>query len=517
MKLTRLLLALPIGATLALHPWLAWADESASVSMGEAAQAYAAGAIQKSTPQDGIVNLITGDNQTNGNRMLLGKLDQLYLKLDHPADVAVGDLFTIYRRVRKVFHPSTREYLGFVTIRLAIVKVVQVDPDLTTVQAIRSYGTISPGDPVMRFSPPLAAEASQPAESNETSGMIVELQADKTMTLVAQGDVAYVDRGKDDGVMPGDVMDIYRRSPGLPARKIGQLKILSTEDRTASAKIVKANTRVITGDTFKFTGVSSPSSRPVEPQSSHAVSAKAEGVPEPVPAGLVASKLQVQDEAGQSRINLGDLANLLRYDSGEAAMKPESYKVLDQLIAYLQTSGDHRLVRVEGHTDNVEIGPTLKSRYPSNYDLSKARASGVVRYLVEKGGLDSARLSSVGYGDTRPTATNGNEEGRTKNRRVEILLHAPQPEPQASQGTPVQIQPTPLPSDLSARDTGPQDAPEAPLPDAEGTGTLSVGKPDPISGEEGPAVKATAGGQEQPGPGPTVTQDPVSPGAAPLQ
>ena len=83
------------------------------------------------------------------------------------------------------------------------------------------------------------------------------------------------------------------------------------------------------------------------------------------------------------------------------------------------------MIRVEGHADNVEIGPTLKSRYPSNWELSKARASGVLRYLVEKGGLDSARLASVGYGDGRPVATNATEEGRTSNRRVEVLLYAP--------------------------------------------------------------------------------------------
>jgi chemotaxis protein MotB len=133
----------------------------------------------------------------------------------------------------------------------------------------------------------------------------------------------------------------------------------------------------------------------------------------------------VQDAAGESRLNLGEIAKFLRYDSGEASIRPEGYKVLDQLIEYLRTSGDARMIRVEGHADNVEIGPTLKSRYPSNWELSKARASGVLRYLVDKGGLDSARLASVGYGDGRPVATNATEEGRTSNRRVEVLLYTP--------------------------------------------------------------------------------------------
>jgi chemotaxis protein MotB len=212
-----------------------------------------------------------------------------------------------------------------------------------------------------------------------------------------------------------------------------------------------------------------------------------------VPADLVATKLKVQDASGQSRIDLGELTNLLRYDSGEAAIKPESYKVLDQLIEYLHTSADTRLIRIEGHTDNMEIGPSLKSRYPSNWELSKARASGVVRYLVEKGGLDSARLSSVGYGDTRPTATNAIEEGRTKNRRVEILLYAPETAPQASKpDVPNQVQKLERdPSSLSAR--GSNDQPGVPAAGSDttgptGPGTLSVGDASPAPTKDGPGT-----------------------------
>jgi chemotaxis protein MotB len=113
----------------------------------------------------------------------------------------------------------------------------------------------------------------------------------------------------------------------------------------------------------------------------------------------------------------------LRFESGEATIKSEGYQVLDELIAYLKTAADDRLIRVEGHADNMEIGPSLKSLYQTNWDLSKARAGGVLRYLTEKGGIDSAKLSSVGYGDTRPVAGNATEVGRQKNRRVDIVLY----------------------------------------------------------------------------------------------
>lgn len=518
-NLTPFVFALSLAAGLISQEAMAQTQDARSVRFGEAALTFAAGSIQKTTPRDGIVNLVTGDNQTTGDRMILGRFDQLYLKLDNPAGVAVGDLYTVYRRVRKVFHPVTGAYLGFTTIRSAVVRITQADHALSTAEIVRSYGAVASGDPVMRFVDPAPGdEPSQPVNVDDLSGMIVEVQADKTMTLVSQGDVVYVDHGREDGLRPGDLMDIHRHSAGLPPRKIGQLKVLSTEDHTATAKITKANTRVMKGDRFKLAGHSAPIIQPAEqmlsPQLSQAVPAQVERTaPAPVPADLVANKLKVQDASGQSRINLGDMANLLRYDSGEAAIKPESYKVLDQLIEYLHTSGDERLIRVEGHADNVEIGPSLKSRYPSNWELSKARANGVVRYLVEKGGLDSARLTAVGYGDSRPAASNAVEEGRAQNRRVEILLYAPQTEPSASKPElPTQARkPSGESSSLSAR--GSQDGPPvaSDTSNAADSGTLSVRDPAQGPATDGPGTLSLPDASANPSPDSGGSADPAVP------
>jgi chemotaxis protein MotB len=119
----------------------------------------------------------------------------------------------------------------------------------------------------------------------------------------------------------------------------------------------------------------------------------------------------------------------LQYESGEARIKPEGYQTLDQLVALLKESPADQLIRVEGHADSMEIGPTLKSMYPTNWDLSKARATGVLRYLVEKGGIDSARISSIGYGATKPLMNNATEAGRSKNRRVDVVLYSPNAAP----------------------------------------------------------------------------------------
>ena len=401
---------------------LAWAiDDLNLIRYGEQALAYSSGSIQRSTPQDGFVNVITGDNQTTGAHQILGNRDVLYLRLKNPDDVAVGDLFTIYRRPQKVFHPNTGQYLGYLVNRLAVVQVSQIDKDLTTVQIVRGYATVSPGDPVMKFVLPTdeGAAAGQPPVS-DVEGRVVAFQSNMgTMTMIAQMNVVYLDRGREDGIRPGDRMEVVRTGGNLPQRVVGELKILSLEDRTATALITKSTSRILKGDSFRVKGYALEAI-PISsqfPQQSPDVSPAVATSP---------NKLQVQNVASETRVSLSDLMKQLRFESGEATITPEGHQVLDELIAYLKTTAGDRLIRVEGHADNMEIGPSLKSRYQTNWDLSKARSRGVLLYLLEKGGIDSAKLSSVGYGDTKPIAGNATEEGRQKNRRVDIVLYSPE-------------------------------------------------------------------------------------------
>jgi chemotaxis protein MotB len=403
----------------------AWANDALnSIRYGESALAFSFGSIQRSTPQDGFVNVITGDNQTTGDHMILGSRDTLYLKLKSPGDVVPGDLFTIYRRVHKVFHPATGQYLGYLVNRLAIVEVRLIDKELTTVQIVRAYAAVSPGDPVMKFvSPPDEEAAAGQPSVGDLEGKIVEFQANMgTMNMVAQRNIVYLDRGREDGVRIGDRMDIVRSGGSLPQRVVGELKVLSLEDRTATAQITKSISRILKGDRF-MVKVHAPEAMPISqsPLQSPAGSAAQNLSPAAVSSP---NKFEVKNSENETRVSLSDLMKQLRFESGEATITSEGYKVLDELIAYLKADAGDRLVRVEGHADNMEIGPSLKSIYQTNWDLSKARAGGVLRYLIEKGGIDSAKLSSVGYGDTKPIAGNATEAGRQKNRRVEIVLYS---------------------------------------------------------------------------------------------
>jgi len=397
------------------------ADDLESIRFGESALMYASGLIQKSTPQDGFVNVITGDNQTTGDRMQLGQYDTLYLKLKNPAEAAIGDLYTIFKRTRKVFHPVTREYMGYLVNRLAIVEVTQIDRGLATVKTLRAYSAISPGDPFFKFSLPVEAPAG--ASSDETMGVIVELQADMGLTLVAQRNVVYIDRGTEDGVKAGDRMDIIRTGGNLPPRVVGEIKVLFAESHTASALITKSTARLFKGDRFRLKSREAevvPVSQPVQPALDMPVTQPA------ATPNLKSQFQQVQPASRETRFTLDDLTRQLRYESGEATIKPEGVRALDQLVEYLKGVPADQMIRVEGHADNMEIGPSLKSIFPTNWDLSKARASGVLRYLVEKGGIDSARISSLGFGDSRPIASNASEAGRQRNRRVDIILYQPE-------------------------------------------------------------------------------------------
>lgn len=110
-------------------------------------------------------------------------------------------------------------------------------------------------------------------------------------------------------------------------------------------------------------------------------------------------------------------ANLL-FKSGSAQIENDSLSVLDKIgTILLQVPGNH--IRIEGHTDN---DPIMTSSYPSNWELSSSRATNVLRYLVDKSGIKPTVISSVGYGEYRPSVPNNSEYNKAINRRVDIVI-----------------------------------------------------------------------------------------------
>lgn len=138
----------------------------------------------------------------------------------------------------------------------------------------------------------------------------------------------------------------------------------------------------------------------------------------------------LQDEISKGNITIQQVRDRLTinmvdrvlFDSGQAQVKPAGIKVLKQVGDVLKTVTDKQ-IRIEGHTDNVPISSKLQDRFKTNWELSTARATTVVRYLIDQGEVDRQYLSAVGYADTRPLTSNDTDEGRSSNRRIEIVLY----------------------------------------------------------------------------------------------
>jgi chemotaxis protein MotB len=118
------------------------------------------------------------------------------------------------------------------------------------------------------------------------------------------------------------------------------------------------------------------------------------------------------------------LTDKLLFVSGDATLKQSGLPLLGEVVRLLNVDKSHPII-VEGHTDNV---PIATAEFPSNWELSTARATNVVRYLIGRG-VGRARLAAAGYADLDPVAGNATDSGRALNRRVEIVFQRLNPAP----------------------------------------------------------------------------------------
>ncbi len=138
---------------------------------------------------------------------------------------------------------------------------------------------------------------------------------------------------------------------------------------------------------------------------------------------------KMKDEIARGEINLEETGGKLRvglvdkilFDPGEAEISKRGEEVLARVAEALVAIPDKQ-IQVSGHTDRMPINSKLIERYPTNWELSAARAINVVRFLAEKANVRSDRLVASGYGEFHPVASNKTTAGRARNRRIEILL-----------------------------------------------------------------------------------------------
>lgn len=129
-------------------------------------------------------------------------------------------------------------------------------------------------------------------------------------------------------------------------------------------------------------------------------------------------QIKIEDIEGKLKLTFIDK---ILFNSGSTKINKKGKEILLTFAESIQEDKDHNIL-VEGHTDNVGVGPALRSKFPSNWELSAARSSAVVRFLQEKGSIEPERLTAVGYSYYKPLSPNDTEEGRSRNRRIEIVL-----------------------------------------------------------------------------------------------
>jgi chemotaxis protein MotB len=147
------------------------------------------------------------------------------------------------------------------------------------------------------------------------------------------------------------------------------------------------------------------------------VSSTYESLLEKMKSEISKGQVTISELKGKLTVNMVDS---ILFDSGKAEVKKGGLEILGKVISILKDVND-KSIRIEGHTDNVPISRALAQRYPTNWELSAARAINVARHLQDQG-IDPGQLSAVAYGEWKPVATNDTAEGKAKNRRIEIIL-----------------------------------------------------------------------------------------------
>jgi chemotaxis protein MotB len=137
---------------------------------------------------------------------------------------------------------------------------------------------------------------------------------------------------------------------------------------------------------------------------------------------LMQNNPDLQKNSGISSDKVGVLLHVnssVMFQPGASALKPEAYKLLDDVVAVLKKVKVDLVVR--GHTDDLEAG---NNGGLGKFELSALRAAVCARYIVEKGGISATRVKAAGYADSQPIAPNTSDENRAINRRVEFLYHS---------------------------------------------------------------------------------------------
>jgi len=215
-------------------------------------------------------------------------------------------------------------------------------------------------------------------------------------------DLSYVTDQRDKAVADKEELDriLKSKSDSLSQsifelrRKVADLDAENTKLKAENASLVKAREEQV-----------------------RKVSSTYENLLEKMKSEISQGQVTISELKGRLTVNMVDS---ILFDPGKAEVKKGGREILGKVISILKDVSDQS-IRIEGHTDDVPISRALAQRYPTNWELSAARAINVARFLQDQG-IDPGNLSAVAYGEWKPVATNDTAEGKAKNRRIEINL-----------------------------------------------------------------------------------------------
>jgi chemotaxis protein MotB len=243
----------------------------------------------------------------------------------------------------------------------------------------------------------LAAENAALKARND--GLLADLAGTKDKLTT---DLAYITGQRDKAVADKEDLDriLQSKSDSLSQsifelrRKVADLDAENTKLKAENASLVKAREEQV-----------------------QRMSSTYESLLEKMKSEISQGQVTISELKGKLTVNMVDS---ILFDSGKAEVKKGGLEILGKVISILKDVSD-KSIRIEGHTDDVQISRALAKRYPTNWELSAARAINVTRYLQDQG-IEPGNLSAVAYGEWKPVAGNDTDEGKAKNRRIEIIL-----------------------------------------------------------------------------------------------
>ena len=190
-------------------------------------------------------------------REMLSQGDLIYLRPKKGISANIGDRWTAFKRVKRVYHPETGAYLGELIRILGLLEITATQKQAVSARVIESFDVIFRGDEVAPFVSNSLDTSPNTSPSGPLQGYIVEVKEQKVLN--GQNDVVYLDKGRQHGVSVGDRFNITRTgertsyfSPGkgiqLPGHIIGQIEVLGTQEITATARVLQSSEAIVKGD-----------------------------------------------------------------------------------------------------------------------------------------------------------------------------------------------------------------------------------------------------------------------------